>query len=462
MENEDEVFENEVMEEESVPFLATNAGVMALAILTIAVIVVISVAVVAGSSSTVRRGTFIGADEIAEAGMFHAAGILATLNESDGDDVLFAGDGIPGTGDELAFATAELGPIPMEGVRFGGGVYRVSVSDDAGDDDAEPGDTNGVVLVKVLAISADKEEAVHEAEVRIGVDYPAILTNGPLRLSGDLEFLGDFGYPHTSGFLLLGDEICTESAVEDADQLWQTDSLPNCMVMRALGAKKAPAPIPAVDVSKEFRPLAHYILGASGGREGMVTDGEGRLIHRAGTARSRGSWSNRESRWEWEPGTSTWRHSGREIEPGAYHSDGNLEIVGPLGSQASPARVTLSADGFISFDGAIHMRPYNEPYIAVAGTDLLIMGSPVFREGYSYQGLLRANDQIGVKGWLRLSGSLISANHSDDDSAGCSCNPVQLVDGVQELSVNGSILNEGRFVQPRIRNHQKKKKRPAD
>jgi hypothetical protein len=451
-------FSEESHEQGMESFLASRAGVITLACLTIAVVIGISVLVVTASSDRIIRGASLSADEIADAGMSHAAGILATLNESDADDVLLAGDGIPGTGDELAAVSADLGPIPARGVRFGGGLYRVSVTDDAGDDGNDYSDNNGVLLVTVHAVSRVRESVSHEAEVRIGGAYPAILTNGPLKLSGTLDFFGDLGYPHTNGLLLIGDGICTESPVEDVSEVWQTNGSPDCTLLKSLGTKRALAPVPAVDVSKEFRPMATVILGADDGREGLVMDTDGVLIHRAGSARSRGSWSRPGSRWEWDPGTGTWRHYGPEIPEGSYHSDGNMEIVGPLGTAASPARITLSAEGFIAITGIANMRPYREPYIAMAGTDLSLSGTAMNHEGYSFHGVLRANDQTGITGTLRLAGSLISSNHGDDGSPGCSCNPVPLVDGIQELVIDGMILNEGGFRQPRIRNHQKKKK----
>jgi len=442
-------------------FISSRGGVICLAFLTILVIIAISVFVATASSSRITRDTILSADEIADAGMTHAAGILSSLNESAANDVLSTGDGVPGTGDELVNISAELGPVPVGGISFGGGRFKVRITDDAGDDDEPSKDTNGVLLVTVDASSHLGESVTHEAEVRIGGVFPAIMTNGPLRLSGRYSFVGEFSYPQTNGILIVDDELCVDSLTEDVAPLWQSGSSPDCSLLRAIGREGGMGSLPAVDVSREFRPLATVILGASGSIAGLVMDGDGRLIHRAGSARRRGVWSSRGSRWEWNPDTATWRHKGSEIPAGAYHSEGNIEIVGPLGTMASPAEITVSTEGFIALEGIMHVIPFNGHYIAMAGTDLSVSGPRIGGEGYSFNGMLRANDQIGVQGFFSLAGSLLSSNMSDDDSFGCFCNPVPLKDGIQEISIEGYILNEGDMRQPRVRNHQRRKKRPA-
>ena len=442
-------------------FISTRRGVFCLAVLTISVIVIISVFVVTASSSRIMRDSRLSADEIADAGMAHATAILSSLKESGADDVLRGGDGIPGTGDELANISADLGPVPIGGVSFGGGRFKISISDDAGDDDDPSSDTNGVLLVTVDASTHSGENVTHESEVRIGGVFPAIITNGALRLSGRHTFVGDFSYPQTDGMLMIGDELCVESLTADVASLWQSGNSPDCPLLRSIGRGGKVVSLPAVDVSREFRPMATIILGATGNLAGLVMTGDGRLIHRAGSSRTAGVWSSRGSRWEWNPYTATWRHRGSEIPPGAYHSEGNVEISGPLGTMASPAEITISTEGFIVLAGIMHVIPFSGNYIAMAGTDLLVKGPKTVAEGYSFNGMLRANDQVGVEGFFSLAGSLLSSNMSDDDSFGCFCNPVTLNGGIQEISFEGYILNEGEMRQPTIRNHQRRRKRPA-
>jgi len=429
----------------------TKTGVAVLALIMIG-----SVGMISGVVTSVRLDSDnvqaeIGTDEISEAGLAHAVSLLSSAEASSGTRILSAGDGRPGTGDELLASSRSLGGIPRQGIPFGGGMYRVFVQDDSADDEDLFTDSNGVLSVRVVAVKSGYETSEIEADIRIGETFPAILTNGTLRLSGRLIFLGAYGYPSSTGPIISDAGICADSQDGNLSDVWQGTATPDCRLLEAFSEKALRAPVTAVDIDSEFRPKADFILGADRGREGLVFNRRGEVIHRAGSERRSGSWTRSNSEWRWLHHLGVWRHRGTELPHGSYHSEGNIELHGPLGSAAAPASISLSAKGYVKISGPVHILPNRPPYIAVAGTDLVIENTKDQSDSYSFRGLMRANDQIAVSGGLMLMGSLISANFSDDESPDCGCNPAKLIDGIQVLRVDGVILNRGDFDQSRIR-----------
>lgn len=112
-----------------------------------------------------------------------------------------------------------------------------------------------------------------------------------------------------------------------------------------------------------------------------------------------------------------------------------MTIGDSFGTPASPAIVTLIAEGYIDMSGNSYMRPEYQSYSLMAGTDLAIGGNPA-AGSQNFTGIHYAGHQIKFNGDPAINGVVVAANLADTNSPTCGCNPVPLVGGYMEISGN--------------------------
>ena len=382
---------------------------------------------------------------IAEAGLTHALKLMDAVPGSDYTSILQAGNGTAGDGDELS--TRPNGPIPAGGLLFGGGSYRVAVSDDndetGGIANNPNADTNKRVVI--TSIGLGRNGATATVEVIIGVTpAPALLVEGQLRISGNPNIMGSGGAAHANGLLDIDGRPCAEQYISSAAGIVDGDKVGTGAGCDGNDSRPAQEKItvpnydPNAAANAGLRANADYVLGD----DGKVYDKSGAQIADA----SGGKWEvpvgGDTMTWDWNSGNKEWTLGGDAVVEGTYYADGsNIKISGNAGSKAaSPPKVTLIAEGYIDISGTPNFVPhltYNDvPVSMIAGTDLVISGNPVSGT-FTSQGLHYAAGQLKLSGNPDIFGQVMSADLNDNDSPGGK-NPVDIKAGDDFVVVSGN------------------------
>ena len=387
---------------------------------------------------------------ISEAGLAHAIKLIQSAGSSEFTNILQAGDGNGGTGDELSTQPAANTPIPLAGLTLGNGTYTVVVSDDPAETDGDPNtDTNGRLQITSTGVGRDGSTVTIEAIVSISASpgIPALLVNGKLNISGNPEIGGSSGIVHANDTLDFDGNPCADQYFSSSSNIVDAGNAmgPGCGGVGTTLPNTPTISPPLYDIRTDFYNEADYILGAIGAQAGRVYDSVGNEIHDATSS----DWEVGNSKWSWDPGSMRWVHGGDELPNGTYYSEGNMNIGDNFGTSGSPAQVTLVAEGYIEISGNPYMQADYDDFAVVAGTDLKVNGNPGFGEN-NYQGILYAYHQIDFSGNPAINGAVIAANQADTNSPGCGCNFIPResgdfikISGNPTINYDGSLFASG-------------------
>ncbi len=396
---------------------------------------------------------------IAEAGYNHAYSLLSKVQSSDFNTILTAGDGSPGTGDELSISpssglwtSAEIIPAGNKdsgGVQnfgaTGNGRYWVTVKNDTVTGETPTLDVNKIIVITSTGVGRDGSTTTIEGSITVGSTFPALLVNGNLKLSGNIEIHGLNGIVHANGTLHNNGNPCADLYFSATGNIIDPSGLkgPGCI---GVGVARTNQPFitpPVYNIPADFKSKADFVLGGgSGSRGGKVYNKSGVQIGDANTHNQK-LWVNGPGSFKWSNSTNRWIQI-NDIVEGTYYVEGNLEIQGQLGSALFPKRATLIAEGFIKNQGKQYIAPALAGYSLVSGTDISLKGK--ITTGHSTddleaEGLVYAHHQIGFVGSPTIRGKVIAANVADTVSPG-SYNLVPLDSGgYMELNGNVTIIS---------------------
>jgi PilX N-terminal len=380
---------------------------------------------------------------IAESGINHAVNIVKTAGSGQFTNILRAGDGNPGTGDELSTQPVGVTPIPLAGLAFGQGTYKISVSDDPADSDGLPNtDSNQKILIRSVASGKDGSTATIESIIGVtATGQAALLFNGNLLINGAPIFAGSAGAVHANGALSVTGHPCalsiTSTAVISAASAGRTGGVSGSSCSGA-GTANSSAPVvvvPTYDIRTQFYSQATWVMGAIGAQAGKVYNSAGTMIF---DASSGGVWTSGASKWTYNTASKTWTHTGNSLTPGTYYSEGNITTTDNYGmfpGTAVPA--TMIAEGSISLAGNGCHSPSLGNYSLMAGKDLKINGDGA--TGISTTGLNYAGDQVSFNGNPTINGAVIGANQTDTAGPG-GVNLVSLITIIPDIT-NGMVLS---------------------
>jgi hypothetical protein len=389
---------------------------------------------------------------ISEAGLTHGIRLVTAAPTSQYTSILTAGDGIPGTGDELSTRPSELTPIPGDGIIFGSGRYRVFVTDDPADPNGDPSvDSNNRLVVTSIGTGRDGATVTTEAIVTVA-SAPAILVNGPLLINGNPIIGGSAGTIHSNGALTVSGTTCVSQTVSSTTTITVggTVSGTGCSGPGVTQPNSAIIDPPTWPIRSFFFNTGKYdyVLGD----DGRVRNQAGTLLHNSATQGDDWNLSSVQSgcngKWTWKGSSERkWVHGGSCMPAGrTWYVAGNMELGSDFGL-SSPVKATFIAEGYITVSAKPNIfANLEDRYAYMAGTDLTLSGDPASGINSS-AGIHYAAHQIKFNGNPKINGVVIAANLADTNSPSCGCNPVpRLSGGGMEIGGNPTINYDGSLI----------------
>jgi hypothetical protein len=407
--------------------------------------------------STVNERDSAEAWAIADAGIAHARKLMLWQEWPSLNLFLQNGNGTACDGDELSgppagplpagYPTAPSAFIPAAGQPFGRGSYQVFVCDDHLTDrdvvtgvlDVNPNaDVNRRVLVRAVATGADGSTA--SSELVMGAqDLPAVIVNGPLKVSGHPQVTGNGGTIHANGGLELAGDPCASmfySSVETVTVSGSSVGSGATCSNANLDTRpdSTPLPLPLLHPD-QFKTQATFWLEA----DGTIYDGQtGAVIPNLP------GWTFSKGQFSWNAGTN--------IPAGTYWINANVALTGSPGSTGTPLPLTLMARYSIDVSGS----PDTQPHLTVsgpgmmptglsmlAGTDLELTGSYT----QVFNSLYYAAHQVDIAGTPVINGQVLAANLADTTYPPGNMNLVELnssgqmdITGTPTINFNGNGL----------------------
>jgi Tfp pilus assembly protein PilX len=380
------------------------------------------------------------AQAAAEAGLNHAIELVTTYQSAwrdngfpDGDaalDALLLGpDLLSGTSDTDADngsleerpgidKKAEL-PIGKVRTLFGGSLkshksskskksgkdlirtaeYSALVIDDtgAGETGGDPfDDQNRIVIVQATGYGPDSTKVVLEAMIG-PIDLGALVVDGDLLISGDVEIINTGGDSaiHANGDLdIPGKKVVVSGTVTASGEY--TGTIPG-------SGGVAEFPVPEVD-PKAFLDAADFILTS-----------KGEMTNPAGTVLCTWSKSTPCNEWAFDSKKKLWFIDKTTPPAATYYVKGDVDIRKNIGTSASPARLTVIAEGSIEISGAPHIVSNDPAVLFVVGGDLKISGALSTLDPSGFSGQAFVHEQLEISGKPTLYGQFIVENASSND-----------------------------------------------
>jgi hypothetical protein len=111
--------------------------------------------------------------------------------------------------------------------------------------------------------------------------------------------------------------------------------------------------------------------------------------------------------WTYTAGDG-WALNGSTVPAGTYYVEGNATIAGSPGSTASPAVLSIVAEGSISITGSPKLAPHTTELLFVTDQDLKILGAiDLVGESVVVEGQMLVRGQADIGGNASLDGQLI-------------------------------------------------------
>lgn len=395
---------------------------------------------------------------LAEAGYNHAFTLLSKVRSNHFNAILTAGDGIPGTGDELSVPPSSglwttAGNIPP-GNKTGGGVtnfgangagrYWVSIRNDTAAGETPTRDYNRILYITSTGVGRDGSTATVEGSIIIdSAGFPALLVNSKLVLGGTVRIEGVNGSVHANDTITLDGTPCADVYFSSTGNIVNSSNArgANCT---GAGVNRTNQPFiqpPVYDVRTDFRGKTDYLLGGRGTNAGKVFNRSGQVLFTS--TKQNYVWTKGDMVWEWNSKDQSWIQKGN-IEHASYYSEVNIQIKGNFGSSAIPAQATFIAEGYIYNKGKQYLTPAYQNISLLAGTDLRITGrletDTTSEDDLEAEGIIYAHHQIDFAGSPTIRGNVIAANQADTDSPG-GTNLVTLNSGAMVIRAAPRIIS---------------------
>ena len=257
-----------------------------------------------------------------------------------------------------------------------------------GENNETAGDANTRIVVRAIGYAGGDSMATVEATLTT-MPLPAIVSNGPLKISGSPSVSGAQGSVHTNQDLEInGNPTVTGNAT--ATGTYTTTGTPN--IGGQAGGGYGNISVPSVRAIDHLG-KADFILNSDGPMTTVATNATVACNPCAGA---------------WTFGAGTWSITGNTAPTaGTFYVEGNATISGHPGSPASPARLTIIAEGSIVISGNPDLQPQAPELLFVTDGDLKITGNV----GANYmEGQMLVREQLHIAGNPDLAGQIIVEN----------------------------------------------------
>jgi hypothetical protein len=344
-----------------------------------------------------------------------------TLAAAQLTSMLRGSDGIPGTEDDGMLTGHGIGSdktIPATGRTSRTGTYTVRLVDDAAEADGDSlTDTNNRLVAQCVGITPDGASAA--IDVAIGsVPFPAMATEGDLKISGNPELVGRCGGAHANHIMVVSGTPVVSGTLSASDTVTVSGHVRDTLHRQVTPLSHAP-PLEIPDLDPlEYCAAADFVLQA----DGWVLD---RTSGQTYDARS-------DAKFGWKLSSNTppvWDFGGNAVTTGTFCAMGNAIVSGNPGTENSPANMSLIATGSIKVSGNPYLAGEDPSGIVLlAGGDVTISGNPSALS-QNYRGLVYSGSQCEVSGNPRLGGQLLCKDKP---------NPPDANDYVSENKLNGN------------------------
>jgi hypothetical protein len=390
------------------------------------------------------------AQAAAEAGLNHAIGVVLTrLNRWEADGLpttsaavtaaLLGPDGLSGT-DEMDADNGSLEAIglPRRPARTAlpgatGEQYDARVFDEddpgrgltlsaddiggIGEDAVVTTDSNASIVIQATGYASDGATTTLEA-IASPIGLPAIVSNGKLRVQGNVTIDGVNGSVHSNDELeLVGNPTVSRDAT--ATYAYTTSGDPT--VGGQAGAGRPTMPVPPI-AAIDYRWKADLILQA----DGRMTTQDGTVTCDASAV----STACETAGYLWQFTGGSWRLNTNSIAgPGnhqTYYAETDALISGSPGTSANPLGITLISEGSISVTGSPTIEANTPELLFVTDLDLKIAGN-LKQVGAEARTLV--HEQLSISGNASLAGELL----------------------IEDASAIGSLVLENKFFGGTIR-----------
>lgn len=336
------------------------------------------------------------------------AGVAAAVNTFLAGPGATSCDTPAGAADDTvtAFLTA-LGtppntPLSVSSTVISAGMSAVDYQTSIFDDEGAPGedgnalnDANGILVIRSTGRAADGTKVVLEALIS-PLSLGAIVADGDLVIDGNVTVTGPAGDTtiHTNADLTFdGGTSNITGSVTATGALDCDDPCNNVSGTVTSGA--TPIPVPEVHAD-DYRIWANYVLTDSG----TMTDANGTVLCTASGKTTCNDWS-------YSP-ASGWDLNSSTVPAGTYYVEGDATISGSPGSKASPAVLSIVAEGSISITGSPKLAPHTTELLFVTDQDLKILGAiDLIGESVTVEGQMLVRGQADIGGNAQLDGQLI-------------------------------------------------------
>ena len=363
--------------------------ILPLVLLVMIILGVLSSAILSIGGSEVQIASnhlgAIQADFLAEAGLEHAFNTLRTT-----PNLLSAN--VPAS---LTIVPGIANPSPLGGI----GNYNVQYQ------------AVGILTVRVVSTGTSAIggfQKIRRATISTATfrSNDAILTQGPLSITGNPTVQGQCGSVHTNNNLSMTGNPSISGAATASGTYTVTG---NPSVGPGSGGNKPIETIPVINPT-DFLNAAKATLPANQvfqmKANGQVLDGNNNLI---ATLVSGGSYNG----WRYTSGSpAQWSLSGNTGYNGTYYLEGNVTVSGNPGSTSTPWVTTLIATGDLIISGNPTIQTSVTDTLFIAGLDLRISGNP----SLGFNGLIAAHEQFSLSGNATINGLIIAEDASATDN----------------------------------------------
>lgn len=274
-------------------------------------------------------------------------------------------------------------------------------------------DSNNKIVVRAIGTGPNNATLTLEAIVNV-LPGVAILVNGDLDISGNVDPIGALGSVHANGDLDLSGSAIDISEDCTATGTYSTSGNPTCGGANVGGGFPS-MPIPDTQASAHFNAAeVDWILNA-----------DGTITNWAGTVQLAALFPG------WSYGSGTWTHAGNALTPGTYYVHGSADLSGN-----STSVVSIIAEGSISVTSNTTLTPDDGTLLFFADGDLRITGSPNLNPGAGPEVQIIVREQIRITGSPDVRGQIIVQNRASvfNDVTGTSS-----ISGSLDISYNGSM-----------------------
>lgn len=252
-------------------------------------------------------------------------------------------------------------------------------------------DTNRRLVLQATGYS--NGDVVSRLEAMIGaVTLPGIVSNGSLLISGNPTLTGTGGSVHANVDLNV---TGSPTVSQDATASGTYTPTGNPTVAGVSGGGYPNQTVPNINAADHLA-LADFILTSTG----RITLPNGTVVCDAS-----GNQNACKAVYGWVfPNTGVWSMNGNNVLTGTYYAQTKVEISGSPGSNASPAQVSVIAEGSINVSGSPTLRPDAPELLFVTNGDLKIAGN---LSAETMEGQILVREQLDIAGNPSVSGQII-------------------------------------------------------